>query len=367
MASAVETGVMVNSPVADFVERKTVTSRSKAPVFVLGCVRSGTTWLYHMLLSAGNFAVYRAESNVFNVLEPRVGDLRKATHRRELLDIWRPTRMFSRTGLEMAAVEPRIMAECRNGGDFLRIYMEMMAQQQRVERWADCTPEHILYMERIRQTIPDALVVHVIRDGRDVALSTEKQKWIRPFPWDRGGELLAAAMFWEWMVFHGRRAGQKMGGNYREVRYEDLVLKPRETLADLSSFVGQELDYEQILKVGLGSVSKPNTSFGSESCGSDRGVPGKDAPSKDEMEFSPLGRWKQALPEKTAAQLEAILGPALTDLGYSLSTEAPKGLDLVRLRWRREMYRTYFESKLFLKRQSLFAPLLVQRDLSWLD
>ena len=51
------------------------TTRNKAPVFVLGCGRSGTTLLYHMLLSAGDFAVYRAESNAINLLEPRFGDL----------------------------------------------------------------------------------------------------------------------------------------------------------------------------------------------------------------------------------------------------------------------------------------------------
>src|SRR5438445_5502651 len=51
-------------------------SRGKAPVFVLGCGRSGTTLLYHMLLSSGNFAIYRTESNVINLLEPRFGDLR---------------------------------------------------------------------------------------------------------------------------------------------------------------------------------------------------------------------------------------------------------------------------------------------------
>jgi hypothetical protein len=305
-----------------------------------------------MLLSAGKFAVYRTESNVFNVLEPRVGDLRKEARRRELLRLWQSTRMFKRAGLEMDDVEPRIMADCRTGGDFLRIYMEMMARQQGVERWADCTPEHILYMERIHRTIPDALVIHVIRDGRDVALSTEKQGWIRPFPWDTGGELIAAGLFWEWMVFHGRRAGQKLGAQYTELRYEDLVLRPHETLADLSSFVGQELDYDQILKVGLGSVSEPNTSFASGS---------------NEAEFSPIGRWKQALPEEAAAQLESVLGPALTELGYDLCTVAPKKLDRARLRWRRHLYRSYFESKLFLKRQSLFAPLLIPRDLSWLD
>ena len=137
-----------------------------------------------MLLSAGNFAVYRTESNVFNVLEPRAGDLAKESNRRELLKL-------------------------------LRTYMELIARRQGVERWADCTPEHILYLERIQQTIPDALVIHVIRDGRDVALSTEKQKWIRPFFWDKGGELLAAAMFWEWMVFNGRQAGQRSRQHHR--------------------------------------------------------------------------------------------------------------------------------------------------------
>ena len=40
--------------------------RSKAPVFVLGCGRSGTKFLYHTLLSAGGFAVYHSESNAFN-------------------------------------------------------------------------------------------------------------------------------------------------------------------------------------------------------------------------------------------------------------------------------------------------------------
>lgn len=333
-------------------EGKAIASGTKAPVFVLGCVRSGTTWLYHMLLSAGNFAVYRAESNVFNVLEPLVGNLQKANRRRELLKVWQPTRMFKRTELEMAAIEPRIMQECRNGGDFLRIYMETIARQQGVERWADCTPEHILYLERIQRTIPDALVIHVIRDGRDVALSTEKQKWIRPFSWDKGGEILAAAVFWEWMVSHGRRGGKQMGANYREVRYEDLVLKPHETLAGLSSFVGQELDYDRILKVGLGSVSKPNTSFGEDKAGA---------------EFSPVGRWKQGLPEETASQLEAALSSTLTELGYPLSAQAAKGLELARIRWRRNLYRAYFESKLFLKNRTPLAPLFVTRDLSWLD
>ena len=351
MSSVIQGGSAVQNSVASLAHQADITSRSKAPVFVLGCVRSGTTWLSHMLLSAGNFAVYRAESNVFNVLEPRVGGLRSAAHRRELLKIWEPTRMFQRTGLDMATLAPEIMENCRNGGDFLRIYMEAMARQQGVGRWAETTPEHILYLERIRQTIPNALVIHVIRDGRDVALSTEKQKWIRPLPWDKGGELLAAGFFWEWMVQRGRRDGKKLGANYTEVSYEDLVLRPHETLASLSSFVGQDLDYDEILKVGIGSVSKPNTSFGQQN---------------DEAEFNPLGRWKQALSHEKLVELEATLGPTLTELGYELATTDAKVLDRPELRRKRALYKAYFDAKHALKGWSLLSPLLMTRDLSWL-
>ena len=51
--------------------------------------------------------------------------------------------MFQRTGLDMASLEPAILGDCSNGGDFLRIFMEAMARQQGVERWAETTPEHI--------------------------------------------------------------------------------------------------------------------------------------------------------------------------------------------------------------------------------
>ena len=62
--------------------------RSKAPVFVLGCGRSGTKLLYHTLLSAGGFAVYHAESNAFNLIGLRFGSLSKLENRQALLDHW---------------------------------------------------------------------------------------------------------------------------------------------------------------------------------------------------------------------------------------------------------------------------------------
>src|ERR1700733_9234752 len=156
-------------------------ARSKAPVFVLGCGRSGTKMLYHTLLSAGGFAVYHAESNAFNLIGLRFGNLAKAENRRALLDQWLRSKLFSRSGLTREEIEPKILQDCRNAGDFLRILMETIARKQGVERWAESTPLHLLYLPTIKKLIPDALIVHIIRDGRDVAVSLNKIKWIVPF------------------------------------------------------------------------------------------------------------------------------------------------------------------------------------------
>src|SRR5580692_13071691 len=92
-------------------------SQSKRPVFVLGSPRSGTTLLYHMILSAGNFAVYRTESNVFNLLGPRFGDLSVRRNREALMKVWLGSKLFTRSGLAATEVEHRVLEDCRSGGD----------------------------------------------------------------------------------------------------------------------------------------------------------------------------------------------------------------------------------------------------------
>jgi hypothetical protein len=320
-----------------------MSARSKAPVFVLGCSRSGTTLLYHMLLSSGNFAVYRMESQVFNLLEPRFRPLSVASNRRRMLKAWYGSRLFTRTGLSVEEVEPRIMRECHNGGDFLRIVMEAMCRKQGVERWAETTPDHLLYLEWIKKTIPEALVIHVIRDGRDVALSWEKKGQIKRLPTDRMRAAMAAGVYWGWIVREGQAAGKKLGADYLELHYEDLVLRPVEVLAQVEPFIEHRLDYEQITQVAIGSVAAPNTAFKGES-------------------RSPIGRWKTDLPSDELEVLESLIGDSLERNGYALATKASKQAEIARMK---AIYRKYFKTKLWLKTRTPIGKWLVTRDLSW--
>jgi Sulfotransferase family len=308
------------------------TKNEKAPVFVVGCPRSGTTLLYHMLLSAGDFAIYRAESNVFNLLVPRFGGLRSVADRRELLDIWLRSKLFRVSGLDAGEISAKIISECHSGGDFLRFLMAEVARKQGVGRWADCTPDHLLYMEEIKRQIPGALFIHIIRDGRDVSLSYIQQGWSYPLPWDRSERLAVAGLYWEWAVGKGRAQGQRLGADYQEVRFEDLNTNPRETLSLLGSFIGHDLDYDRIQQAGIGSVSEPNSSFAGESG----------------QTFNPVARWKTKMSSKEVAALEEVIGKALGKLGYALGSESMPAMSLRAARLR-ATYLTMFEAKHRLK------------------
>jgi len=328
--------------------------RAKAPVFIVGCTRSGSTFLYDTILSSGNFAVYRADSDVFNRIAPVYGDrrLRSKANRAKLMNMWLQSDHFKRTGLNAEEVRAEILTDCRNAGDFLRIIMDRTAQNQGVERWADSTNAYLLHMPRIKATIPNALFIHNIRDGRDVATSLNHLGW--PFelrcPWDRDHGLLVSALYWEWFVRKGREYGRRLGADYLEVRYEDLVRQPRETLKVLSAFMHHDLNYERIQQNCIGTVRTPNSSFS--------GATKRDT-------FKPIGRWK-GLEGVEAERMEALLAPLLQELGYDVNRSAK--LDFTALRMR-AFYRVYRELKQVFKRSlfSRFVTCMDRFDSGYLD
>ena len=325
--------------------------RHNAPVFVLGSPRSGTTLLYDMLLSAGGFAVYLAESNVFNLLVPRFGDLRSRANRERLLEAWLHSKLFLCSGLDAQHIERRILEECQDAGDFLRIFMGEICQMQGQDRWAENSPEAMLYLPLIKQLIPDALIVHIIRDGRDVACSLGKMRYIRPFPWEERHSLIGCGLYWEWIVQQGRRFGQLAGPDYIEVRFEDLVARPEDALDQIGRFIDQPLDYKTIQRVAYGAVRKPNTSFAGQ---------------VSSARFNPVGRWKKTFSPDELLRFERILGNTLREFGYALATNGPEmGQDLATINLRL-LHRIYFAAKLWGKNNAVLRairPTMAASDL----
>ena len=310
------------------------TDRSKAPVFVLGCHRSGTNLLYDMLMSAGGFAKYSDALGVHPTLIPRFGDLSSLSHRRKLMEVWLRSKAFQRSGLEAEQIRSQILERCNSGGEFYRIVMGEIARRQGVERWAAYDPDNAFHIPSIHEEIPEALFVHIVRDGRDVAFGLSKKNWIPYLPWDSGRRILIMGAFWQWMVTKGRVNGQRAAANYMEVRFEDLVVHPHETLAQLGSFLEQDLNYERILQSPVGVVARPNSSHPLDSAAGG---------------FGPAQRWKQQLSPEDVASFEALYGRLLKDLGYETASNGDGSAAPIFDRLVNVLYPLYFETKLQLK------------------
>lgn len=304
----------------------------KPPVFIVGCPRSGTSYLYHLLLSAGGFAEFHTQMNVFDVLEPIYGDIGVPKNRSKMMDDWLRSKAFGVSGLDAEQIRAATQ-QCSNGSDFLRVVMEEVARKQGVDRWVDSTPTNVPHMLRIKKDFPDAQFIHIIRDPRDIALSLDKKGWSRPLPWDRSRSLLAAGLYWEWIVRKARQLGSLLQADYFETRYEDLVQRPAEALPRLGAFLHHDLNYERIRQNSVGSVKNPLTAF--------REDLGKG-------QFVPVGRWKDKFPPQQLAEFEELIGDYMQELGYSLFSQPPvrRSLGVKRTRM---VYRAYYDFKQWAK------------------
>jgi hypothetical protein len=207
---------------------------------IVGSPRSGTTLLRFMLDSHPELAIPPETGFLkFGLNFRGRGDKLRERFFRAIVDYADPFPTWADFEISEDAfwkaltdIEPFTISEGYRA--FYRLY----AARHGKPRWGDKTPLYCLSMKVIRRTLPEARFVHIIRDGRDAALSLRKM-WFSP-----GWKMETQAAFWRKFVVAARRAG--LGhGDYLEVRYEDLILSPEETLKRVCSHV--DLGYDEVM------------------------------------------------------------------------------------------------------------------------
>jgi hypothetical protein len=296
---------------------------------VVGCPRSGTTWLSHLLASSGHFANYRAETHFYDLFVPRFGSPERRGARERLARAWLSSEYHRRTGVLASKILPELLTKGVTAGAFLEIIMRSTAEAQGVGNWSEATPGHALFMRQIADELPHAKFIHVIRDGRDVALSLARQNWTRSLPWDREYPSVVASWVWRRTVRAASSAGAELDDRYQEVRFEDLVGDLEGELGRIGDYLNVSLDLQRIERRGVGSATRPNTSF-------------SNAP-----DFDPLDRWKTLCSPDELANLEAGVGDTLQALGYVLG--AASGPTMPGLALRRRAFEMILDTKHFLK------------------
>ncbi len=98
------------------------------------------------------------------------------------------------------------------------------------EWWGDMTPNYVNHLPLLERLFPQARFVHLVRDGRNVALSVLDLGRLHR-------QAATPAFYWARAIRRGRRAQRRLGDRYTEVRYEDLVADPERELRRLCEFL----------------------------------------------------------------------------------------------------------------------------------
>ena len=196
------------------------------PVIVLGVGRSGTTLLRVMLDRNSEIAI-PYESFFVTPLAHRHGSRPNLDD--FLDDLGRFYQLYE-WGISADDVRPRLR-EGMTTGQAIAAVFAVYAEHEGKPRWGDKTPLYMQHLPLLERLFPDAVWVHLVRDGRDAALSFlslpegfSGKTWALP----RTAARFAAR--WRTEILAARRLGTHVGGRYLELRYEDLVTEPEREL-----------------------------------------------------------------------------------------------------------------------------------------
>jgi hypothetical protein len=278
----------------------------RRPVFLLGAPHSGTDLVTRALKQSIGFHLTMGRPCVLRVTyafarRPSIATEQGNGAARVLRDVY--ARAWQITPENCAECPP----PCR---ELAGVSEGACTQPRTVNRFADATPDLIYSADVLLDAFPDAQLIQVIRDGRDVVtgmLDDELcQAFFKPgfanldevFPnpflgvedatersrWPKASRTVKCALRWRGSVrLSAKLHAQAPADQLLTIRYEDMVTRPADAAAQLSAFVG-------------GPVSKVALLAGAD----DRGV----------------GVWRDRLTAKQLTQVEKIAGTELRRLGY---------------------------------------------------
>jgi hypothetical protein len=272
------------------------------PVVVLGVSRSGTTLLKEMLDAHSELAI-PTESYFIPQLRGRHGE--RPDVEAFLADLGRLARVRE-WGVSPEDVRARLPAE-PTFADAIQAIYRSYADARGKSRFGDKTPAYMQQLRLLERVFRGAQYVHLVRDGRDAALSFVAMRRRPRFNWARPRGMAAFACQWKLEVQGARRFGSRVGPErYLELRYEDLVTEPETHLRRVCEFLG--LAFEPGMLAYHQGVDPARL---------------EDHPRLAQPPTPGVRRWREQMSHADAELFEAIAGGLLAELGYERAHPRP--------------------------------------------
>jgi hypothetical protein len=285
--------------------------------FVVGAARSGTTLLRLMLDAHPELAIPPETGFLAACAKLRGrGDKLRERFFRTVVNYPKGTPSWPDFEVPEEVFREALMnIEPFNVADGLRAFYRLYAARFAKPRAGDKTPIYCFHLDAVRRVLPEARFVHIIRDGRDAALSLRRM-WFSP-----GWEMETQAAYWSKFVLAARRDGLGQP-DYLEVRYEDLILHTRETLERICAHIGLGYD-ERMLSYHTRAPARLKEHKGRTRPDGTTVLTQEQRLRQQESTTEPpdpsrVFAWKQLMSADDRKRFQRVAGELLKELGYEV-------------------------------------------------
>jgi Sulfotransferase family len=303
-------------------------SRRPPAPFIVGVGHSGTT-LLRLMLDAHPELTVPPETNFL----PELFDLTKggSSSPEEVIGFLREHRRWGDFGLDPDELEGRLRSAGRISPRVAaRCFYDLYAEKQGKARWGDKSPRYAAKMVKIGRFLPEARFIHLIRDGRDVALSRLKRRGDDP------EQVREMAVTWRSRIERARKRSPKVS-HYTEARFEELVTDTEPTLRRLCEFSELDWDpavlsYHERSEERLAEMAHALPAKDGRERNASEEVLAERRAKRHQLVTEPpkaerLAVWKRKMTPECLAAFEGEAGPLLRELGYELGARAASARD----------------------------------------
>ena len=288
-----------------------------SPIFIVGCPRSGTHLLRNMLRSHPNLS-FTGESHFIPKFYKAFGNPKSEKEAKKLASAILNLQWLQPWHLSL---DPASFANDRSYAQIVRRIFEAWAQKESKPRWGDKTPHYVMEMPVLLELFPGCKFIHIIRDGRDVALS-----WLAI---NNGPtNVFTAARRWQYYVSTGQRVGRSLPDEtYLEIQYEKLLAQPGGVMENICLFINEPF-CEELLKPNPLILDYPERKpiFG-------QFTPSYNYALKTTIVNKNASKWKSQMSCSDKVVFESVAGDLLKSLGYETTSKTRSISKLEQMFW----------------------------------
>jgi Sulfotransferase family len=284
--------------------------------FVVGMNRSGTT-LLRMMLDAHPQLTIPPETHFVPALIKACRQ--PGATAEDALAAMKSAREWGDFGFSDEEMLARLRATKLRPGQAVRTFYEAYMEQQGKPRWGEKTPTYVQRMRMIQRELPEARFVHVIRDGRDVALSV-LDRTVRDLT------VTDVARRWQKKITKARDDAPRLR-HYTEARYEDLILDTEPVLRRVCEFIKLDFDpvmlsYHERSGKRLQEMARPLPGDGRAQHLSVERRMATHAMTTKPPSADRVARWRTQMSAADRAAFEEVAADLLAELGYPTGKDA---------------------------------------------